>query len=221
MSPSLFRKKAADAPLPEDPEALVALSESLVNDPWRRRALVEKAVSAFPDSLRAQYALLMLGQLGTGSRRKADFSQIKSYILTPFEKPEAFGADEKKRLIREIFDHPLLKRCVEMAEDADRFLVCYLKDLAGEYAELFITGSSAHSGAYLGFSTPSSRLKGMSAPLSRMLTNVSSCPYLDARERALLLDAVASAARRITGGDMKLVYGALDPALAKELREKE
>ena len=27
-------------------------------------------------------------------------------------------------LIREIFDHPLLKRCVEMAEDADRFLVC-------------------------------------------------------------------------------------------------
>ncbi len=217
----LFGKRAPEPPLPEDPDALVALSDTLVNDPWRRRQAVEKAVSAAPDSLKAQYALLMLGQLGTGRKDRADFSQIKSYILTPLERPGDFDGAEARRLIREIFDHPLLLKCLSMAEDPDRFLRSYLKDLANEYAELFIAGSSAHSGAALGFSTPASRLKGISAPLANMISGAASCPYLGAEERRLLTAALDGAARRLTGGDMKLVYGALEPDLARRLREAE
>ncbi len=221
MKGNWFGKKKERTPLPEDADALVALSDTLIGDPWRRREAIEKAVSVSPGSLKAHYALLMLGGLGRSGKRLADFTQIKSYIMTPFEKPEKFGEAEKRRLIREIFDDPLLARCMEMAEDKDRFLRSYLCDLANEYAELFITGSSEHGGAVLGFSTPSSRLKGMSAPLARMLSNISSCPYLDAEERTLLLDAVAEAARRATRNDMSLVVGALSEELAKEIQERK
>ncbi len=215
------RKKPREQPLPEDPDALVALSDTLMGDPKKRRALIERAVALFPDSLKARYALLMLGDLGLGGRRQADLKQIKSYILTPFDRPGDFSEEEKKRLAREIFDHPLLAECLGMAGDRERFLRSYLNDLTDEYTELFITGASANSGAFLGFSTPASRLRGMSAPFARMLEGIGACPYLDGREREMLLDAAAASARRATGGDMSLILDALDGELKKELSERE
>ena len=218
---NLFGKKASRTPLPEDPDALVALSDTLTGDPWQRRLLIEKAVSLSPGNLKAQYALLMLGSLGTGKRGHGEFSQIKSYILTPFERPDDFEESEKRRMIREIFDHPLLIRCLEAAEDRERFLRSYLKDLTNEYVSLFIRDSAAHSGAFLGFSTASSRLRAVSAPLARMLSGVSRCPYLDGGERKLLLEALKGAAFRAVGGDLSLVLEALDEPLKKELSEDE
>ncbi len=221
MFGKLFGRKAPPEPLPEDPDALVAMADRSTGDPWRRRALIERAAALSPDSLKARYALLMLGDLGTGKRGSGDFSRIKSYILTPFEKPGEFSEDEKKRLAREIFDHPLLMECMEMSGDGERFLKAYLRDLTEEYAQLFILSSSAHSGAVLGFSTPASRLRAVSAPFAAMLSEISACPYLDRGERRMLLSALAGAAHRACGGDMEEVRSLLDPALLKEIPEAE
>ncbi len=215
-----FWKKRREAPLPEDPEALVALSDTLIQDPWKRRECLEKAAAIAPDSLKVRYALLMLGDLGTGKRRQADFSRIKSWLLTPFEKPDLFDSARERQMVREIFDHPLLGECLAMAEDRERFMRSYLKDLADEYAELFILSSAEHSGAVLGFSTASSRLRGMSAAFSRMLEGIRRCPYLAAEEREMLLDAVTAAARRSTGGDMSLIGGGDDAPAAKDGRKR-
>ena len=217
----LFAKKTQKTPLPEDPDALVALSDKLIGDPWKRRECLEKAVAVAPDSLKARYALLMLGDLGLGKKRDADFSRIKSYLLTPFEKPERFDASEARRMAREIFDHPLLSECLGMCGDRDRFLRSYLSDLACEYADLFIVSSAEHSGAVLGFSTASSRLKAMSSAFANLLEGVRSCPHLSVEERAMLLSAVSEAAKRCTRGDMSLIYGALDEATAKDVRGRD
>ena len=217
----LFAKKKHNTPLPDDPDALVALSDKLIGDPWKRRECLEKAVAVAPDSLKARYALLMLGELGTGRKRDADFSRIKSYLLTPLEKPERFDESEARRMAREIFDHPLLLECLEMAGDREKFMRAYLEDLACEYASLFIVSSAEHSGAVLGFSTASSRLKAMSAAFAALMEGARACPYLSAEERAMLLSAVDTAARRFTGGDMSQVYGALDEATAKDVRKKD
>ena len=216
----LFAKKALKTPLPDDPDALIALSDKLIGDPWKRRECLEKAVAAAPDSLKARYALLMLGDLGVGKKRDADFSRIKSYLLTPFEKPERFDASEARRMAREIFDHPLLSECLGMAGDREKFLRAYLLDLACEYADLFIVSSAEHNGAVLGFSTASSRLKAMSAAFASLIEGVRSCPYLSAEEREMLLSAVDEAARRFTRGDMSQVYVILGEA-AKEVRKRD
>ncbi len=217
----LFAKKTLKTPLPDDPEALVALSDKLIGDPWKRRECLEKAVTVAPDSLKARYALLMLGDLGKGGKRDTDFSRIKSYILTPFEKPERFDESKARRMAREIFDHPLLKECLDLAGDRDRFLRAYLLDLSCEYADLFIVSSAEHSGAVLGFSTASSRLKAMSTAFANLMEGVRSCPYMSADERKMLLSAVNEAAKRFTRGDMSLVYAALGDETAKDVRERD
>ncbi|MBR6705721.1 MAG: hypothetical protein IKI84_03450 [Clostridia bacterium] len=216
----LFAKKNLKTSLPDDPDALVALSDKLVGDPWKRRECLEKAVAVAPDSLKARYALLMLGDLGVGGKRDADFSRIKSYLLTPFEKPERFDASERRRMAREIFDHPLLLECLDMAGDREKFLRAYLLDLSCEYADLFVVSSAEHSGAVLGFSTASSRLKAMSAAFASLMEGVRSCPYLSAEERDMLLSAVNEAAKRFTRGDMSLVYAALEDEAAKDVRKR-
>ena len=216
----LFPKKTLKTPLPDDPDALIALSDKLVGDPWKRRECLEKAVAVAPDSLKARYALLMLGDLGVGGKRDTDFSRIKSYLMTPFERPERFDASEARRMAREIFDHPLLLECLEMVADRDKFLRAYLLDLACEYADLFIVSSAEHSGAVLGFSTASSRLKAMSAAFASLIEGVRSCPYLSAEEREMLLSAVIETAKRFTRGDMSLVYAALEDEAAKDVRKR-
>ncbi|MBR4502140.1 MAG: hypothetical protein IKP22_09655 [Clostridia bacterium] len=217
----LFAKKTLKTPLPDDPDALVALSDKLIGDPWKRRECLEKAVAVAPDSLKARYALLMLGDLGTGGKRDADFSRIKSYLLTPFEKPERFDASQTRRMAREIFDHPLLRECLGMAGDREKFLRAYLLDLACEYSDLFIVSSAEHSGAVLGFSTASSRLRAMSGAFANLLEGVRSCPYLSADERSMLLSAVGEAAKRFTHGDMSRIYDALEEEAAKDVRKRE
>ena len=219
--PRLFAKKTRNTPLPDDPDALVALSDKMPGDPWKRRECLEKAVAVAPESLKARYALLMLGDFGAGGKRDADFSRIKSYLLTPFEKPERFDPSEARRMAREIFDHPLLLDCLAMAGDREKFLRAYLLDLALEYADLFIVSSAEHSGAVLGFSTPSSRLRAMSGAFARVLEGVRSCPYLSADERAMLFSAVSEAARRHTRGDMSLICEALGEEAAKDMQKRD
>ncbi len=215
----MFEKwlKKPQRPLPEDPEELLALSDSLT-DPRERRRCVEKALSAAPDSLAAVRAALMLGELGTGDRRSADFTQIKSWILTPFEKPGVFREEERRRLIREIFDHPLLEKCLSLCGDRDAFMEKYAGDLGRQYCDLFIVGAGAHSGAVFGFSTPASRLRAVSAPLAAMLENVRACPYLEEGEKSLLLRRMAAVFRDVTGGDMREVLDRLGQETRGEIR---
>ena len=215
----MFEKwlKKPQRSLPEDPEALLALSDSLT-DPRERRRCVDKALSIAPDSLAAVRAALMLGGLGTGDRRSADFTLIKSWILTPFEKPGSFREEERRRLIREIFDHPLLEKCLSLCGDRDAFMERYAGDLVRQYCDLFIVGAGAHSGAVLGFSTPASRLRAMSAPMAAMLENVRGCPYLEEGEKRLLLGRMAAVFRDVTGGDMHMVLDGLREDLQSEVR---
>ena len=123
-------------------------------------------------------------------------------------------------MAREIFDHPLLLECLDMAGDREKFLRAYLLDLSCEYADLFVVSSAEHSGAVLGFSTASSRLKAMSAAFASLMEGVRSCPYLSAEERDMLLSAVNEAAKRFTRGDMSLVYAALEDEAAKDVRKR-
>ncbi len=216
MFEKLFGKKQPP-PLPDDPEELAELSDSLT-DPWERRRCVDKALSLAPDSLTVLRTALMLGELGTVPRSKADMRQIKCWILTPLEKPDDFDEAERRRLIREIFDHPLLKKCLSVCGDPEAFMERYIQDLVRQYCSLFIASSSAHSGEILGFSTARSRLRGISAPMADMLENTDACPFLTEEEKALLLGRMAPAFRDFTGGDLSRIRELVGPEMRGKLR---
>ena len=212
-----FRSRKIQKPLPDSVEECLALSVTAA-DPRDRRKYVEHALEIDGDDLKANRALLMLGRLGEGGRIDADLSRIKSYLLTIFVKPDSFTPEQRRAMAREIYDHPQLKKCLDLCADREKFLRAYIRDLSGEYAQLFIDSAGEFSGSLLGFSTPQSRVNARVAPFTKALTNILDCPDLAREERLLLLEAMRDNAKMILGSDgMARLYKELPPRVLSAL----
>ena len=216
----IFGRRKQPRPLPGTVDECLALCGK-EEDPREKRRLLEHALALEPDDLRANRALLMLGGLGIAKRNIPDFSLIKCYLLTAFEKPDLFGPDKRREMEREIFDHPLLIRCLGLCpeEERGRFLHDYVQEMCDTYGQLFIASSSEHSGGLMGFSTAGSRSRAQSAPLAAMLTNILDSKDLSVGERMLLLRAMHQSARTLLGADMQRLYGRLEPRVMAALED--
>ncbi len=211
----MLKRKKPEASLPRDADTLMALYD-MQQDSWEKRRIIEKAYALYPDDLRVCRALLMLGGLGTRPRGTLDYSLIKCYVLRVFEKPEEYTDEERQEKAREIFDHPLLKHCLELCPDeehAQAFLRSYAEELTGSYAHLFIEGASEHSGSLLGFSTLRSRQKARSVPFAALLTGIAGSGALGRQEKDLLLQCVWRDAKGLLQGDTALLTEKLTPEL--------
>lgn len=206
-----FRSRKIQKPLPDSVEECLTLFRT-VTDPRDRRRYVVRALEIDGDDLKANRALLMLGRLGEGEKIDGDVSRIKSWLLTIFVKPDSFTPEQRRAMAREIFDHPQLKRCLDLCPDRDKFLRAYIRDLCKEYAQLFIDSAAEFSGSLLGFSTPSSRVNARVAPFVKALSNILDCPDLETEERRLLLTAMHENAQAVLGSDgMARLYQELPP----------
>lgn len=155
-------------------------------DPRDAYAYLQRAQELAPDDLRVQRELLMRGNLHLRDPKNISFFVIKCYILHAFEHPEKHAEEEQKRMIREIFDHPRLQRCLELSPDQDAFLRDYLFDLCAEYMRLFIAGDSSHAHSLLGISLSSRLPSLLAAPAADVVRNIFSSPFLLQEEQQLL-----------------------------------
>ncbi len=216
----IFGRGKRPRPMPGTADECVAQCRK-EEDPREKRRLLERALTLEPENLRANRAMLMLGGLGAAKRNEPDFSLIKCYLLTVFEKPDVFTPEKRREMAREIFDHPLLLKCLGLCpeEGRDKFLLDYIQEMCDTYGQLFIASSSEHSGSLLGFSTAGSRGRAQSAPFAAMLTNILDSADLSVGERMALLRALHQSARTILGGDAQRLYDRLEPRVIAALEE--
>lgn len=185
----LFSKKYAPPALDGlDADTLLARAKSAA-DPRDAHAYLSRAEQLSPDDLRIQRELLLRGELHTRSAKTLDFSVIKCYLLHALEHPEAHAENDKTRMIRALFDHPRLNRCLALAPDRDAFLREYLEALCAEYVRLFIAGDTGHTRALLGFTVNAKLPKFLAEPAHDVLQNTFSSPYLSEEEQLLLARA--------------------------------
>ena len=212
-----FKHRRPETPLPDSVEECLALFRA-AEDPREKRRILTHALEIDGDDLRVNRALLMLGGLGESKKLTVDFSLIKSYLLTVFVKPEIFTPEKRREMAREIFDHPQLKRCLQLSPDREGFLLDYIQELCDEHAQMFIDSASEYSGSLLGFSTANSRTGARVAPFVKALTNILDCPDLSADERMLLLRAMHKSAKGILGSaGVTRLYRDLEPRVAAAL----
>lgn len=112
----------------------------------------------------------------------------------------------------ELFDHPDLRRCQELAPDPDAFTRKYLERLCRDFINVFLRGSNRYMHSFFGFRLDSRIAKVLASPLERMLSRVHGDTDLDFEQRSMLYDALYRAFLLETGNDAKW----LDALLAGE-----
>lgn len=158
--------------LPGEAEALRLCDQTeKTADPARKKALLDQAAALCPDCLPVQEALLHLGRLWQRDPRRLDYHVIKCYLLHVFEDPAAEEPGQRQAMVDELTGDPLLRRCLALAEDPDAFLRRYLTRLCREYVRIFLKGSAAHSGRFMGFQVLRPE-KSLARPVARMLDNM-------------------------------------------------
>ena len=182
----LFRKPY-QPPVTEGLSAEVLLARARgASDPRDAYAYLMCAEKLAPDSLAIQRELLMRGELHQRDPRHISFFVIKCYILHAFEHPEKHEEQERRRMIREIFDHPRLLRCLALAEDQAAFMQDYLQELSREYMRIFVMPDATHRPSVLGITITARLPAVMAIPGGDILRNILTSPDLTTEEQTML-----------------------------------
>lgn len=158
--------------LPGEAEALSLCAQAeKAADPARKKALLDQAAALCPGCLPAQEALLHLGRLWQRDPRHPDYHLIKCYLLHVFEDPASEPPERRAAMVDELTADPLLGRCLRLAEDPDDFLRRYATRLCREYVRIFLRGSAAHGGRFMGLQVVRPE-RSLALPVARMLDNM-------------------------------------------------
>ena len=195
---------AQAAPVPKGALALLEKAERQT-DPVKKHELLLEAQAQFPDCLEVAQELLFLGRLHERSPKKLDFSVIKCHLLHLYLTPETFSGDTQRQMRQELFAHPDLKRCQELASDADAFTRQYLERLSREFINVFLRGSNRYMRSFFGLRLDHRVSKLLADPLALMLANVHGDTDLDFEQRTMLYDALYRAFLLETGNDAKWI----------------
>lgn len=202
---------AQAAPVPEGALSLLEKAERQT-DPVKKHKLLLEAQAQYPDCLEVAQELLFLGRLYERSPKKLDFSVIKCHLLHFYLTPDDFSAAQQQQMRTELFDHPDLRRCQELAPAPDAFTRKYLERLCRDFINVFLRGSNRYMHSFFGFRLDSRIAKVLASPLERMLSRVHGDTDLDFEQRSMLYDALYRAFLLETGNDAKW----LDALLAGE-----
>ncbi len=187
-------------------------------DPVLIHQALSQAEALAPDNLEVQKKLLLLGRLHERNPKRFDFGVIKSYLLHAFEHPEDHEEKKREDMIREIFHHQRLERCLALAEDKTAFLQEYLLDLSRDYMRLFVGGDNSHVPRVFGFSFKGSLPKHLAAPAGDIISNILSSPILTEEQGKLLAKAFYRAFYDYVSGDVKELDKNLGPQVRSLLR---
>ena len=116
----------------------------------KKHKLLLEAQEQYPDCLEVAQELLFLGRLYERSPRKLDFSVIKCHLLHFYLTPDDFSAAQQQQMRTELFEHPDLRRCQELAPDADAFTRKYLERLSRDFINVFLRGSNRYMHSFFG-----------------------------------------------------------------------
>ena len=186
--------------LPGEEEALRLCAQAeRAADPVRKKALLDQAAEACPDSLTVQSELLHLGRLWQRTPRRMDYHVVKCYLLHVFEDPAQETPQMRRAMLAELTGDAQLKRCLALAEDPEAFLREYLTRLCREYVRLFLKGSAAYGGRFMGLQVV--RLeRSLARPVARMLDNMDKAA-LPAPYDTLLPECLLAVFRADVGSD--------------------
>lgn len=196
-------------PLPEGARSLLQKARE-AQDPRKKHDLLTQADKEYPDCLEIAQELLFLGRLYERSPRKLDYSVIKCYLFQPYLTPDEFTGESRAAMRNELFEHPQLKRCQDLAADAGLFTRQYLERLADEYIRLFLRGSNRYMQSFFGISLDSRAPKLLARPAAVILRNIRKDTELDAERRETLYNAFYSGFARQMGGETKWLDDALE-----------
>ena len=150
-----------------DPEQLLRIAAA-EQDPVLKKALLDRAVEAQPDSLEAHRQLLMLGQLWQRDGKHVNYDLIKCYLLHAFDPYEPEPSAKRTAMIRELTNGAELQKCLGLTDDPEAFVQQYCETLCSEYLRYFLLGSNARMRRVFGFSFGSAE-KNLAAPVADML----------------------------------------------------
>lgn len=193
---------AQAAPVPEGALALLEKAERQA-DPVKKHKLLLEAQAQYPDCLEVAQELLFLGRLHERSPKKLDFSVIKCHLLHFYLTPDDFSAAQRQQMRAELFEHPDLKRCQELAPDADAFTRKYLERLCRDFINVFLRGSNRYMHSFFGLRLDNRISKVLASPVAQMLGCVHGDTELDFQRRAMLYDALYRAFLLEAGNDAK------------------
>jgi hypothetical protein len=185
----LFNKK------PQAPDLSGLTMEKLLfmadteTDPVLIHSALSRAEELAPDDLGIQRRLLLLGRLYLRSNKVMDFSVIKSWLLHAFEHPDKHVDAEAKRMARELFDEPRLKRCLELAPDKAAFLRDYHEELSRDYIRIFIAADNTHVPRVFGISFKGNLSRYLAIPSRDIISNILASPWLSEEESVPLAKA--------------------------------
>lgn len=197
-------RAAAPAPVPEGARALLDKAAEL-NDPVRKHALLMEARKQYPDCLEVVEELLFLGRLHERSPKKLDFSVIKSHLLHLYLTPDEFSPDKRSAMREELFGHPDLLRCQQLAPDADAFTRRYLERLSRDFINVFLRGSNRYMHSFFGFRIDSRVSKALADPVAGMMARIHGDTELSFEQRAMLYDALYRAFLLETGNEPRWI----------------
>ena len=193
--------KPVDAP-DRSPEVQALLKRAgAETDPVKRHKLLSEAQAIAPDDLTVNEELLFLGRLHERDHKSLDFSVIKSYLLQLYLTPNTFDQAKSAAMREELFSHPQLLRCLELAPDRRTYLAQYLTRLSEEFISLFLRGNSAYMHRYFGFGFESRAPKYLADPAGLMLRNMCDDTALTDEQRAVLTHAFYDAFSRQMNGE--------------------
>ncbi|MBE5782415.1 MAG: hypothetical protein E7329_03760 [Clostridiales bacterium] len=167
-----------------------------------------------PGDLSVQRELLLLGDHWKKDRKNPDPSLIKCYLFHVFEHPESHSEAQQKKMAREFFDAPRLKKCLALAKDPEAFMKEYLGEMAREYVDIFIWHQKEHVPSLFGFVPPKRIPLYLSLPMGDVIRNIFLCPFLSVAEQQLLSGAFYRACYGFLNGQTEH----LDENLGAEVR---
>lgn len=190
--------------VPEGAKAYLRKADDL-KDPVKKHELLLKAEREYPDCLEVAEALLFLGRLYERNPRELDYSVIKCFLWHMYLTPGEFPEEKKQQMREELFRHPQLVRCMQLAPDANAFLRRYLKRLGCEFVALFLKGSNHYTRTWFGFRIDNRMSRVLAQPVAQMIVNIRADEQLTPQERAMLCEAIYAAFLTETGGEPRWV----------------
>ena len=191
--------------VPDEVKRLLAEADRL-KDPVAKHRLLAQAEKDFPASLEIAQEVLFLGRLHERSFKRLDYC----YLWHMYLMPEAFSAETKNAMRKELVSHPQLERCMQLAADPDDFMRRYLRRLAGEFVTVFLMGSTHYTKSFFGFRLDTRMGRVLADPAAQMLCRIREDELLEERHRVLMYDAFYRAFVTETGGESQWVDALLE-----------
>lgn len=213
---AFFAKKKLTVPKDADTNKLLQLARE-TDDPTFQHKLLLRAEILSPESLQVQKALLMLGRLYERKQNIGDFSLIKCHMLDAFDHPQNYTDEILRAKTREIFDHPRLHKCLELAKNPDAFMQEYLDEICRQYIFLFIAGSSSRSPSLFGIRLGKGTNDKLAAYMADILRRILLSPYLEIKEQLLLAKTFYKACYSFFDGGVNKLHGLLGEEILKRL----